>query len=904
MDSQFKKAGLARKAIVTYGKIHRKRAATSNNEFDGQGQRSTRLTDRDESGRVAPLAGTVQNAGVKLLTAKGHAGIDNATIVSEFESPPDDNLKINEAHETGKQHVVPTTVTARPRKLFKEQNRKNIRTTSRVDKALSCSPELPESGGSDQSDHVRLSAHKAAKSQPGVKEHTPSAKVTPKPSPSDLQGHKIDRIHPSPVSETRLKATQPLNTDESSRLVQAKAKRSLSSEMTLRLAKQTKSPMLSPPQASNKALEVLGIEHEEGAASRPSFIVQPVIEPPARSVAQSKKKNPAASLQNPIQSPQPNPHKIGAKRQLTPPNRSRSSVKTPRRADPCVPGKTANFDLQDSQHDSPRGRSAWDGILQGSTELTDNSSRKKRTNPSLKSTAITRTPTKLRIPQRKRLIDTLLQQAAQLDEQISPMSAKADSVFDSEAEQPAANSQSTTLTREPSSISQSNEHATHVPATQQGLVRRTYGTQRSWLPEHDLFDDLAIGLSTSNTASQTLSEGVEDEEGVAKANIMSFHELRQAGANSRFDDEVRDYLDRIGSPAATNLSKRRSGLLELADKMQDKDFVHQFHAGGYENKLFVHLGQESDVIAGYIMITLLVRLLEEMSLPHIIAPLRRQGIARLLIRLLSKPVDIVKLGKERKSNMSKISLSMLASNHQMLAVGLFSSDTLPTLVTSQLLALKCLDIMVRQTRQAGIANEIMSKELTTSLFDIVRSTSIQDALEIPLELTVSLSILELHSLSARTVQDEQVWMDHYLPTIADTLQHTLNCSNAAIRPAQLSLLRLTLNVTNNNNKASEIFARSNLMTALGTTIIESFADISKTDDASEFARALDRSILVLGVMINFAESGTAALNCLKRLKGRSDDPLDKLVMIFTENQERASEVMHCHSISFIITNYL
>jgi len=49
-------------------------------------------------------------------------------------------------------------------------------------------------------------------------------------------------------------------------------------------------------------------------------------------------------------------------------------------------------------------------------------------------------------------------------------------------------------------------------------------------------------------------------------------------------------------------------------------------------------------------------------------------------------------------------------------------------------------------------------------------------------------------------------------------------------------------------------------------------------------------ILVLGVMINFAEWSSAARESLQSLEGNSDDPLEAMVQTFLDHQERTSEV--------------
>lgn len=507
---------------------------------------------------------------------------------------------------------------------------------------------------------------------------------------------------------------------------------------------------------------------------------------------------------------------------------------------------------------------------------------------------------------RRRLIDSLVEQT------VEESSSEEESQNDPEVSLETISSDrlDTVMEDAPTKIVQSQVPISDSQNSQTPVPRFTYAKkERSMLNEEDLMAALSMelpsvpaqngsrrGRRASLSKLPTLPSFHEEEEDDSVAAIRSVHELRQAGSNSRFVDEMDDYLERIGSPGHTAASPRRSGLLDLAGKMQDKNFQRQFRSNGMDQKLFLHLGQETDVVSGFLVVSMLVSLLMEGNMPHIVAQLRRQGITRLLIRLLECQSGVVAVAKDRKSNMSKIAQSLI-SEHQTYILGLVAlwEDLKPEIVSPRTMALKCLELMVRQTREAGNSGDIFSKELTTHLFAIVKSATSELAWSLPrekqaIDFYLALSALESHSIHARTIQDENIWLTEYLPIIADTLQLALSRPLEQFGVLQILALRLTLNVTNNNTPASDVFARAPLISAMGNVVVAWFTQISRFLVEEELFIAVDHLVLVLGVLINFAEWSAVCRESLQSLHSSPTDPLDAMLSAFTDGLERSSQV--------------
>lgn len=579
------------------------------------------------------------------------------------------------------------------------------------------------------------------------------------------------------------------------------------------------------------------------------------------------------------------------------------------------------------EHISPKGLKMWQALLdpeedeEMTIEVDTSVIEVSRAQPSKKTLNLLSRPAGIvklsqkspkRAP-RRRLIDVLVAQATEdsEDESSEEEEDTESSIDPTPSSSPAATQP---ISRDQSMVPE----AANIPpitsdsqGSQGGGPKFTYSKQRSMLAEADLMAQLALEMPVPPSQppggrrgrmasvapllpSSSYHDGDDEDSSAA---VKSVHELRKSGANIRFLDEIQDFLDRIGSPGKTQASMRRSGLLELAGKMRDKSFVEKFRANGTEQKLFLHLGQETDVVAGFMMVSLLTTVLLDGNMPHIVAHLRRHGITRLLIRLLECQSSINAVAKDRKSNMSKNAQALLIEHGDYIKQMPMWEELKPQTISPRTIALKCLEVMVRQTRQAGNSGDIFSKELTTNLFEIMKSASDERSWDLPsdkqaIDFALTLSAIESHSLAARTVDNETIWINDFLPIISDALEIALSRPVDDLGALQILLLRLTLNVTNNNPRASDVFAKPAVMASIGRVIVAKFKQISRFLTEDELDVALENLILALGVMINFAEWSSAARESMQSLEGGSDDPLDAMVQTFAEHHERASQVKY------------
>ncbi|PQE11946.1 rheb small monomeric gtpase protein [Rutstroemia sp. NJR-2017a BVV2] len=576
-----------------------------------------------------------------------------------------------------------------------------------------------------------------------------------------------------------------------------------------------------------------------------------------------------------------------------------------------------------SRHISPKGAKMWNALLDdtsgtdGTTTTTAEELSLLVTEP--RKALLTRTISEpvttskvLRTTSRKRLIDTLDKQKPEdIQESDSDDQSEDSDVADAFLDFDMSRAQSVTpvlaVVAGPAPASQSS----------QALGPKfTYSRQRSMLAEEDLMEQLAFDMPLdSSQASQrqrnrrgslptlkplsSFREEDKADDGVAGASIRTIHELRQAGANSRFADEVEDLLDRIAARTPKQLSMRRSGLLDLANKMKDKAFVRQFRSHGGEQRLFVDIGEEVDTISGSLLVSLLVPLLAEGSVPLVVGQLQKHGIAKLFDRLLEVHKSILALTKERKTNMSKMAQSALSDYHDYLLQMPMWEELKPLQISPRTLALKCLELTVQKTREAGDDSVILSQELASNLFEILKSPEDDISWDLPhssetIHYCLALSALESHSVARRIAKDTSIWVRHYLPVVRQVLSIALKRSVESFPKQQMLALRLTINLTNKNTKACDAMADADLMSTMARALVAQFRNMSILWTEEEIDVAVENLILLVGAMINFAAWSTNALEILDSSSDTGPNSVDDLVQLFVDNREKTFEADSQH----------
>ena len=435
-------------------------------------------------------------------------------------------------------------------------------------------------------------------------------------------------------------------------------------------------------------------------------------------------------------------------------------------------------------------------------------------------------------------------------------------------------------------------------------VKFTYGAQRSILREagsDDPHGDLSL-LQPLSTPLPPVSSGLEfalpegksdDEDTTHQGAVRSIHELRQAGVNDRFADEIDDLLERVGSPGETSLSLRRNALLEMAVKLHKKQFLRQFRDYRANSRLFGELGKEDDIISGFALVSALLTLLTGNAAPRASKYLQ-SGITRLLQKLLHQQDDITFIAGQRSTNLSRNSRATIASlKSATLKNGQWERRA--AALSPRSLSLKFISVAF-ESPEGQVCIQAF-EGLAPSLFSILRLIPlpefVDDCSEVVKEdCSVVASVLQELSLGAVTSSEAKGWTDDYPNTISAALDATLQ---RGVRVAfEESLLKLAMNCTNNNPPAAAIWHQTGRLGNVATAACACFIFIKEEVAKGDWdAEGYNRLLLILGLMINLCEHAPSSEISL------DTGVLDNLIRVYLGSYSSTQEVrcLYAHPIA-------
>ncbi|KAI0408148.1 wings apart-like protein regulation of heterochromatin-domain-containing protein [Xylaria palmicola] len=510
-----------------------------------------------------------------------------------------------------------------------------------------------------------------------------------------------------------------------------------------------------------------------------------------------------------------------------------------------------------------------------------------------------------RAPQksRKRLIDVLVEQEGDTEEassQIMPSQSSSVSEPDNQSEPVTPKGKTRTAP------------AIRTFSRSSSALKFTYGQGRTVREEEDnLLESLVLPEEPSHSRrrlelgnlkkSTSGAFDYDDDEGTTNnspsSKLRGIHELRQAGANSRVADAMQDLIDQIGEPG-TSASSRRAALLQVAEKLRDKTFIRQCRDHGVESVMLKDIGKETDIICSFLILSSLVTIIARGPSAHI-GRLLTEGAGPMFARLLSAGEDIKKVAKDRKSNLSKRSQNAIAGIGNLLRELPIWDGGQPSFISPRSLAIKCLQLLITQSVLIGGDPTIFTEPVTENLFQVLSDASSNtECWEYPkttqsVELYGALSVLDAYAVNVATTQSaNNEWATQHLPIIADVFYTSLQTpanDGKAVEVEDL-ILKLTINVTNNNLAAPGVFASKGLLPALAASISQNFNQALTLIARDAWAEGiLDSLVLRLGILINFAEHSGLVRQIVNDCQHDSREPVKELIQLFIENHRRTGE---------------
>lgn len=447
-------------------------------------------------------------------------------------------------------------------------------------------------------------------------------------------------------------------------------------------------------------------------------------------------------------------------------------------------------------------------------------------------------------------------------------------------------------------------------------LRVTYAQQRSYLSA-DVDNDTAIFnvhlVSASHSAASQIpsppirssklismlsSSGEVDESQDAEGStVRSIHELREAGGVARTVGEMEAILDDIEDNPNQSVSLKRSGLLDLATKLENPAATQLLLDTSLDARLLSLMGTCEDLMINVLLMISLARLLISSSPSHTGFLITNKTVTEYLSQFLNSTEEIMSLASDRKTNMSKITRDQISKMNKSLIRSSIWKCGSPSHITPRLLALHCLQSIVQQARELSPLTPVLSPNIIKALVDVIISL-----LSVPLQVSSSNVNMELHLVLSILESDtadsnaastgETIWTSAAIEKLSDILPMIQQLKQAEEDIGQLRALalRVCLNLTNNNLSSSRQFSKPFLVKIVMSVVIQAFHDLSLDAPGDRLKVTLDNLVLSLGLLINIVEWSEEARNLFLELDEGSVNLLELLLQLFNANCSQVSEV--------------
>lgn len=464
------------------------------------------------------------------------------------------------------------------------------------------------------------------------------------------------------------------------------------------------------------------------------------------------------------------------------------------------------------------------------------------------------------------------------------------------------------------------DHFYVVPGTarpallqQCGALKVTYARERSFLTDDDVNQPGCLDVAITNefipdarrqrrvagdiTTSQKLEiltgdlDEVSDYQGSA---MRSIHELREAGGNARVFSEMETILDDIDETSASGSTVKRSKLLELAIKLQEPPFCRLFSDQGLDQRISAHLVPTKDILVDTLVATIVLSLLAGSGSTSKLHQMSVSRMTGFMIRLLDRNQDLVLYTGYRRVSLSRVAQRQFKILWDLLLKSTTWRVGRPTVLTPRVIALQCLEYIVRRIRETRCADQILSAGDIRSIVQLLQADSSVESQQqmsgLNAEIQLSVSILETWTICKDPSYKDTTWTDNTLGIVIGLLSRLDSLAKADVGTLRTLTLRLYLNLTNNNPELCTAFSKPSVIGSMLNTVVSHFQSLSEATTQEMPEVMLDNLILALGSMINLAEWSDAVRLIVMRLEFTNTCFIDILLQLFSRKQSTAAEV--------------
>ena len=442
----------------------------------------------------------------------------------------------------------------------------------------------------------------------------------------------------------------------------------------------------------------------------------------------------------------------------------------------------------------------------------------------------------------------------------------------------------------------------------------TYSTQRSYLsdqalslagPHPSLGGSAGFDTHESQDSQGQPKPGIDpfefgdDVDGPADAStgaMRSIHELREAGGNNRIRQEFEANIEDLSERHSSLLAARRTALMSLATRMLEANHCRLFCNHGLHTRLFGFVEETEDPLERLLLLILSLELLANAgskSLFMVDDESDLQAFWEFLATFLDQKDNVLHSAELRPVRLTKQTRADLERLYGALSKSLFWRIGNPTVLTGHIVALQCFEYLVRQIREFGyteglLSPKIVSRIVTTS---IPASKDMEkDSQHVVLCPTIAISILESCTISM-TSEGKADWpqsthqkLRAFFVSIFD------ECSTSTYEGLTKLSLRLLLNLTNMNQKLCDFYASLPVVERLLQHITSGFQNLLQADAKAGLEGQGDSLVLTLGCLINFADISRVVYHSFSQLKSHHPGVWSRVLDLFHQGRKRAAQV--------------
>lgn len=446
-------------------------------------------------------------------------------------------------------------------------------------------------------------------------------------------------------------------------------------------------------------------------------------------------------------------------------------------------------------------------------------------------------------------------------------------------------------------------------------LKVTYSSHRSHLANVGLDDTFSLDISVTGDAMPPkdafLKKGMREKtpildraafqdkmkidlDGPQSSSLRTIHELRESGENVRQLSEMEALFDDMDGPGLISVGFRRGKLLELATRLREPACCRLLLDQGFDTRLLaMSASRDNDAVAETLLASTILQLVAAPVGVQATSQMDDNRVADLFAATLENDQDLMAVAQCRKANISRRGHCDLKEYVNALLHSNIWRNGIPTKLSSCMIGLQGLEYLVRKRREAGCRTDILPPRIIERLVEELRSPIegpiIHSSTDRSLVTRLVVSILEACTISGANHEDSQ-WTETTLAPILAVLPRLNHMSPMDSEETQRLVLRLYLNLTNNNPRLCQEFAKTDVIRSI-LDIIESHSEIlSDPEQKPSSPAALDTLILAFGTLINLVEWSSGVRHIMTWTEKKDDCFLNSLVKLFTARLEIVAEV--------------